>query len=133
MTRRGLAAAIVLLVIGTNADAYRIDEYLQATMLAIGVDRIDASMRLVPGAAIASSIIATIDADADGAFSGPEQRAYADRLLDDLSITIDGRAVRPTLVAWRSLRRRSCATASARSASTTRSRCLACRATGGSC
>ena len=47
-----------------------------------------------------SAVIATIDRDGDGAFSEAEKRAYAQRLLADLSITVDGSSVSPQLVSW---------------------------------
>jgi hypothetical protein len=71
------------------AFAYRIDEYLQATMLSLEGNRVQASMRLIPGIVVSPSITANIDSDGDGAFSASEEHAYAQRVLDDLTITID--------------------------------------------
>jgi len=55
-------------------------------------------MRLIPGVAVSSFVLANIDTNADGVISEAEQRAYAERVLRDLSITVDGQRVRPTLV-----------------------------------
>ncbi len=97
--RRVLVAvlAALLLSIGATAHAHRIDETLQATLLTLAPDRVDGAMRIVPGALVSSRVIAAIDRDGDGVFSPPEQQAYARQVLQDLSITIDGAAVRPTL------------------------------------
>ena len=99
MRCRFAAAACVLLLVET-ASAHRIDEYLQATILTLEANRVHASMRLIPGILISSSVIAAIDTDGNGDFSESEERAYAQRVLSDLSITIDGNSVQPTLVSW---------------------------------
>ena len=43
-------------------------------------------MRLIPGVAVSSSVIASIDSNGDGVISQAEQRAYAERVLGDLSL-----------------------------------------------
>lgn len=82
------------------ASAHRIDEYLQATLLSLGTQRVHASMRLIPGMIVSPSVIATIDGNGDGSFSEPEERAYARRVLDEVSITIDGTRVQPVLLSY---------------------------------
>jgi hypothetical protein len=42
---------------------------------------------------VAPDIFSTIDTDADGRVSGPEAEAYARRVLADLAVEADGRAV----------------------------------------
>jgi hypothetical protein len=100
--RRKTAAAIIafVLLLGKTASAHRIDEYLQATILSVEGHRVQASMRLIPGMLVSSSVIAAIDSNHDGVFSEGEERAYAQRVLGDLSITINGRNVRPQLISW---------------------------------
>jgi HupE / UreJ protein len=95
-----IAVAILILLVTRMAAVHRIDEYLQATMVSIEANRIHASMRLIPGVQVASAVIAEIDSNADGLFSEDEERASAQRMLSDLSITIDGKAIRPQLVAF---------------------------------
>jgi hypothetical protein len=92
--------AVCVLLIGKTAFAHRIDEYLQATILSLETNRIQASMRLIPGILVAPSVIASIDSDSNGVFSESEERAYAQRVLGDLSITIDGKNVQPKLISW---------------------------------
>ena len=92
--------ATVTLFFGTTAGAHRIDEYLQATILSLQADRVQASMRLLPGVLVAPLIIARIDSSHDGILSHDEERAYAQRVLTDLSIRIDGRDIQPLLTTW---------------------------------
>ena len=86
------------LLFGKTVSAHRIDEYLQATILSLEANRVQASMRLIPGILVSPSVIAEIDSNGDGVFSEGEERAYAQRVLGDLSITIDGKSVQPKLV-----------------------------------
>jgi hypothetical protein len=92
------AAGAILLSAGTPSFAHRLDEYLQATMLRVEKDFVGAEIRLTPGVAVFPVVLASIDADADGLISDAEQSAYAERVLRDLSLTIDGDPVRLRLV-----------------------------------
>jgi hypothetical protein len=99
MTPRRLAIAIsILLLPGVSASGHRLDEYLQATIISVENERIQASMRLVPGVAVSDFVLKTIDANADGVISQTEQRAYAERVLRDVSLSIDGDILRPRLI-----------------------------------
>ena len=93
-------AALCFLLAGRAAWAHRIDEYLQATILSLQANRIDASMRLIPGVVVAPSVLALIDSNPDGGCSESETKAYAQRVLADLSITLDGKATGAQLDAW---------------------------------
>jgi hypothetical protein len=96
-TSPALIAACIFLC-AKGASAHRIDEYLQATILSLEAHRVQVSMRLIPGIRVSPSVIAAIDSDGDGAFSESEERAYAQRVLGDLSITLDGKNVQPALL-----------------------------------
>jgi HupE / UreJ protein len=98
MNARLFAAVAILLSVGTSAFAHRLDEYLQATIISVERNHIQVSMRLIPGVAVASTVLANIDANSDGVISADEQRAYAERVLSDLSITVDGTSARPALI-----------------------------------
>jgi hypothetical protein len=93
-----IAVAAVLLSVGGVASAHRLDEYLQATILTVEKDHVRASMRLIPGVAVSSSVIASIDSNGDGTLSSAEEHAYAERVLGDLYLTVDGNSARPKLV-----------------------------------
>src|SRR5688572_28663145 len=99
MSARAITLAAFLLATVTPADAHRLDEYLQATFVAVEKDRARLDMYLTPGANVLPSVLADIDADADGIISEPEQRTYAARVLTDLSITLNGAQLSPRLVA----------------------------------
>jgi hypothetical protein len=95
-----LAAVTLLILVTASAFAHRTDEYLQATALLVGKDRIEARMRLAPGIAVASRVILMVDADRNGVLSRNEQRQYALRVLRDLSLSVDGHALQLRLVAF---------------------------------
>ena len=90
MIKRVTLSAALLLACAAPAHAHRLDEYLQATMISVGKERVRAQIRLTPGVAVSSSILAEIDANADGVLSDAEQLAYAQRVLRELSLGIDG-------------------------------------------
>ena len=98
MKTRLVAAAAIFLSLGAGAFAHRLDEYLQATILSVEKDHVRASMRLIPGVAVSAIILADIDTNGDGVISEAEQRDYAERVLRELSITVDGKGASPTLV-----------------------------------
>jgi hypothetical protein len=95
--RTRLAAAILALA-GTPALAHRLDEYLQGAILSVEKNRLQAQMTLTPGVAVYPIVLAAIDTDSDGVISKAEQRAYAERVLRDLSLTMDGHRLTPHLV-----------------------------------
>ena len=101
MKPRLAAAGAILLLVGTPASGHRLDEYLQATTISVEKDRVQAQIRLTPGVAVFPIVLANIDTDADGVISEAEQRAYAERLLVDLSLTIDGDRLRLRLVSMK--------------------------------
>jgi hypothetical protein len=98
MNRRLAAAAAIVLLLGAPASAHRLDEYLQAILLTVEKDHVQASMRLIPGVAVSSAVIASIDSNRDGIISEAEKWNYAERVLGDLSLTIDGLRLKPKLV-----------------------------------
>jgi hypothetical protein len=95
---RPAAASLILFSLGTLASAHRLDEYLQATTISLEKDRVEAQIRLTPGVAVFPFIMATIDTDGDGVISTSEQRAYAERVLGDLSLAVDGDRLRLQLI-----------------------------------
>jgi hypothetical protein len=72
------------------AVAHNLDEYLQAAIVSVSADRVDVSIRLVPGVAVLNTLLPQIDTDSDGVVTPQEQRAYASRVASDLSLKIDG-------------------------------------------
>ena len=91
-----LAAAALLCV--STAAAHRLDEYLQAATISLEKDRVQAQLRLTPGIAVLQFVMAAIDTDGDGSMSAAEQGAYADRVLADLSLALNGTRLTPHLL-----------------------------------
>ena len=97
--KTSLAAAVaILLSVGTPAFAHRLDEYLQATTILVSKDRVRAQIRLAPGVAVFPVVLASVDADGDGVITKAEELAYAERVLRDLSLTVDGDHLRLRLI-----------------------------------
>ena len=98
--KAALTAAILLLALA-GAQAHRLDEYLQETLISVEKDRVRAEITLTPGVAVLPIVMAAIDGDADGIISESEQRAYASRVLRELSLSIDGHPSMPRLISIR--------------------------------
>ena len=94
-----MLALLLFFATARGASAHRLDEYLQATLLSVQPAELQASMRLIPGVSVASSVIASIDTDHNGVLSASEQQQYAQRVLNDLTLTVDRQPVTPHLIA----------------------------------
>lgn len=92
-----ILAAIAVLGLNAPAFAHRLDEYLQATLVSIERNQLHASLRLIPGVAVSSAVIAAADANSDGVFSESEQQSYAEAVLRDLTFSEDGYRLTPRL------------------------------------
>ena len=95
-------ALVVVVFLGwvAPAGAHRLDEYLQATTIAVEKDGLVLQLRLTPGVAVAGQVLASLDPNGDGTISDAQQRAYAEQVRHDLSLAIDGRAVPLRLVSF---------------------------------
>jgi hypothetical protein len=93
MKRCLLAPGVVLALLAwpPPAESHRLDEYLQATRLAFSRDRVVVELDLTPGVSVARQVFAMIDRDGDARVSPVEIEAYGQRVLQDLSLRIDGR------------------------------------------
>lgn len=85
------------LAAGTAVSAHRLDEYLQAARIDLRPDSVSIDLDLTPGAALADSIIASIDRDGDGVTSRDEQRAYATGIVGALDLRLDDVPLAPQL------------------------------------
>jgi hypothetical protein len=90
--------AVILLLALEPAQAHRLDEYLQGTLLSIEKNRVNVQITLTPGVAVFPVVFASIDADRSGVISAAEQQAYARRVLQDLSLRIDDQPLTPRLL-----------------------------------
>jgi hypothetical protein len=98
---RSTLAISILLLIGPSAVAHRLDEYLQATLISVDQDRIQAQIRLTPGVVVLPIVLSAIDTNADGVISPAEQTTYAEQVLRDLSLALDGHRLGLRLVSSR--------------------------------
>jgi len=109
MTRIPAAALACAIAYARIADAHQLDEYLQATRIAVEHDRIVLEMSLTPGVAVARQIFASIDRDGDRQISALEAEAYGRGVLREVVLELDDRPLVPALVraeypAWPELR-----------------------------
>lgn len=92
--RRGFATtAAVVALLSVDGQSHNLDEYLQAARLSLVRDRVALELDLTPGVAVAPGIIAIIDRDADAAISSEEARAYAQTVMSDVRLSLDGQAI----------------------------------------
>src|SRR5882762_7357605 len=81
--RLGVSMLLALSLVG-GADAHRLDEYLQATLIGVTRDGIDVEINLTPGVAMLPLFMAAIDQDRDGRISSAEERAYVRRVAREV-------------------------------------------------
>ncbi len=94
-----LALLVALLALPPGVFAHRLDEYLQATLVAIEPGGIRLEINLTPGVAVAEQVLALIDRDRDGVISTNEAAAYGELLRRDLNVQLDQRHVELKLTA----------------------------------
>jgi len=85
-----ICSIVTLFVLPITARAHRLDEYLQAARLALAPDQVLLKIDLTPGVDVAPAIFALINTDRDGLISEAEGKAYANRLLKDVVLEVDG-------------------------------------------
>src|SRR3954464_3227923 len=73
-----------------EAEAHRIDEYVQNTYIDPAPDRTTLELNLTPGVLVAPEMLALIDTDGDGEISETEGDAYANEVLRDITLEVDG-------------------------------------------
>lgn len=94
----GLGLAVI--VAATPASAHRLDEYLQAATIRLGRATVEVKVRLTPGVSVYRSLIGKIDTNGDGLLSEAEEKAYAEKVRDDLLLAVDHRPLSLRLVSW---------------------------------
>lgn len=85
--------AIVLALLPAPAAAHALDEYVQHSLVAVERNRIEISMRLVPGVMVLSPVLDMIDRNGDRKITAGEARTYGARLQGDLRLLLDGKPV----------------------------------------
>jgi hypothetical protein len=88
----------LVLMLASETWAHRLDEYLQATRISVATNRVDLSLELTPGVAVADQVLAVIDKNGDGRVSSEEAGAYAQHVLKDIQIKLDEKALALTVI-----------------------------------
>lgn len=87
-----------MLLLARCAEAHRLDEYLQGTLIELTRDAIAIEIQLVPGVAVLPAVMAAIDLNHDGRISAAEERAYAERVARDVELRVDGATAKLVLL-----------------------------------
>jgi hypothetical protein len=98
MTLKLSVLGVVLFAGARSVFAHQVDEYLQTAFISLTRDSVRVEMFLTPGVAVLPAVLAGIDANGDGKISEAERRSYADRVIRDLAVTVNGEDVRPQLI-----------------------------------
>lgn len=85
-----LFALTLIVAFPRAATAHRLDEYLQATRISVARRHVTAEISLTPGAEVAGIVISAIDRDRNGEISTAEGFAYAEGVVNSLSLEVDG-------------------------------------------
>jgi hypothetical protein len=95
-----VAFAMLAMCLGATswAGAHRVDEYLQASRIAVGTDRVDIEIDLTAGMSMASQVAGWVDTNGDGSVSAAEGDAYAREILRSVALSADGRSATIDLV-----------------------------------
>jgi hypothetical protein len=99
MKLHGLPLLLALLALPPAVSSHRLDEYLQATLVAIEPGEIRLEINLTPGVAVAEQVLTLIDRDHDDVISTNEATAYANSVKRDLAVRLDGHDVELKLTA----------------------------------
>jgi hypothetical protein len=82
---------VLLAAFPAVAGAHALDEYVQHALVAVDRNRIEISLRLVPGVMVLSPVLDAIDRNGDRRLSPGEARAYGALVQGDLRLTLDGK------------------------------------------
>jgi hypothetical protein len=88
---RCVTIAALALTWAASVEAHQLDEYLQASRLDVSRDRIVVELTLTPGTLIAPRLLTSIGGDRLHTISSEDLTRYAQQVLDDLRLSIDGR------------------------------------------
>jgi hypothetical protein len=88
---RCVTIAALALIWAASVEAHQLDEYLQASRLDVSRDRIVVELTLTPGTLIALPLLTSIGGDRRHTISSEDLIRYAQQVLSDLRLSIDGR------------------------------------------
>ena len=84
---------LAAMMTATAASAHPVDEVVQGAYLMVAPGRLRLQLEITPGPAVAATVLRVLDADGDHVFSRAERRAFAERVLRQAALSIDGRSV----------------------------------------
>src|SRR6476619_5921795 len=70
--------------------AHPLDQYLQATYITVAPAQIVVELDLSPGVLVAPQVLPQLDTDGDQQITAAEGQAYADALLRNVVLQVDG-------------------------------------------
>jgi hypothetical protein len=88
---KSILVGMAVLVASIPSQAHRLDEYLQATRIGISLEQILLALDLTPGVAIVPELRRWVQPDSSDRISQQQGNSYAQRVLKDLSLTLDGK------------------------------------------
>jgi len=95
--RRLVGGLFLTVALYVTATGHVLDQYLQVAQIAVAADGVRVELRLTPGTQVADRILPLIDIDGNGQISSTEEQAYAQRILQDISLEVDGERMPLTL------------------------------------
>jgi hypothetical protein len=84
------AAALALLLAPGRADAHPVDEVVQGAYLTLAPGELRLELDLTPGTEVADAVLRALDANGDRRITDAEARTYAERVLKQSTVTLDG-------------------------------------------
>src|SRR5690349_209911 len=84
-------ALFFLLAVPRFAQAHRLDECLQATLIEITPDEAKVQVNINPGVQVSEAIVWMIDRNRNGEISADEKKKYIRTFLGDLTLLLDDR------------------------------------------
>jgi hypothetical protein len=85
---------LLFLAFPSSLFAHRLDEYLQATLVAVEPGHVRLQINLTPGVVVADQVLSLLDRNRDGMISTNEMAAYAELLKRDLTLRLDRRELK---------------------------------------
>ncbi|MBL8205993.1 MAG: hypothetical protein JNM09_17285 [Blastocatellia bacterium] len=76
-----------------------LDQYLQVAQIALATEGVQIELRLIPGVQVAERVSRLIDTDSDGQITTTEEQAYAQRVLQDIQLSLNDVRLPLTLTA----------------------------------
>jgi len=96
--RCAMGLAVMVLALSPRwAQAHPLDEVVQGAYLTLAPGAVRLELDLSPGANVAGALLQALDANADRVITDTEAQRYAQRVLGQSSLTLDGVAVAWTL------------------------------------